>query len=410
MRTGVRLFLLGTLLIALHVQAQPRVPIQQEVPSFPDLPLGRDPDTPKTSRVITVDCNNGGSLDKILRDVLRDTTVLVTGTCHETVAILGAREIIIDGQNEAVIDATDSKEPAILVAGGHSVTIRAVTVVGGVNGIQVTKGAQKITIEDVITEKSLSHGFLVNDRSSVRIFDSQALGSGDSGLDMNGFSQVTIGSVPGNADAKTLGSGDSDSPVEGPPQAMMYAPGNANSCQSSSYSEPYSCTGLCVEDHFGACAISVNSASNLLIRGGVTLSGGGAVSSGVCLSNVGSRIDSASGSNLWASNYHKGVRIGAGSTLAIHQCAHVELRQNSFGIDVGIGGTLEAADTCGASQVYIADSMVGVFSSGTSMFSDVAVSGNNVNLLLPVGGGFIPSGCSNFGTCWSSSIGTYYCQ
>src|SRR5687768_3084491 len=63
------------------------------------------PAAPPAANVLTVDCNRGDSVTEVVAGAVSGGTVVVNGTCHETVVIPpNLVDVIVDGQGLAIVN------------------------------------------------------------------------------------------------------------------------------------------------------------------------------------------------------------------------------------------------------------------------------------------------------------------
>ena len=99
-----------------------------------------------------VDCDTAapGSLQNAIDAIPPGGTILVTGTCHENVTV--ARDLVtLEGGGEATIDGPDATESTILIR-GRGITVKALTVTGGREGIEVSRGGWAVIDGNIIRE------------------------------------------------------------------------------------------------------------------------------------------------------------------------------------------------------------------------------------------------------------------
>jgi nitrous oxidase accessory protein NosD len=141
---------------------------------------------------VTVDCNNGGTVGRILNSLKIGDVVLVRGTCRENVLIQAElQRITIDGQGKATIDAPDARQPAIQVL-GREITIKGLTVIGGLFGVAINRGATAIIDNNTIRNAAHS-GIEVSQNSFARIINNTVEQNQLNGILVLGSSSVHIG-------------------------------------------------------------------------------------------------------------------------------------------------------------------------------------------------------------------------
>jgi parallel beta-helix repeat protein len=141
---------------------------------------------------VSVDCNTGGAVGPILSSLKPGDLVLVQGTCRENLLIQAElQRITIDGQRKATINAIDARQPAIQVL-GREVTIKGLTVTGGLFGIAINRGATAVIDNNTIREAAHS-GIEVSQNSFARIINNTIEHNQLNGILVLGSSSVHIG-------------------------------------------------------------------------------------------------------------------------------------------------------------------------------------------------------------------------
>jgi len=141
---------------------------------------------------VTVDCDAGGAVGRILNDLKIGDVLLVQGTCQENILIQAQlQHITLDGQRKATIKATDSAQPAIQVL-GREITIKGFTVVGGSFGIAINRGATAV-IDGNTIENAANTGLEVSQNSFARIVHNIIERSAQNGIFVLGSASAHIG-------------------------------------------------------------------------------------------------------------------------------------------------------------------------------------------------------------------------
>ena len=142
--------------------------------------------------MVTVDCGNGEAVGPKLGDLRPGDVVVVQGTCRENLLLQPELlRITIDGQGKATIQAPDAQRPAIQVL-GREVTIKGVTVTGGLFGIAINRGATAVI--DYNTVRDAAHsGIEVSQDSFARIINNTVEHNQQNGIFVLGSSSAHIG-------------------------------------------------------------------------------------------------------------------------------------------------------------------------------------------------------------------------
>jgi parallel beta-helix repeat protein len=128
----------------------------------------------------------------ILSSLKPGDVVLVHGTCRENVLIQAElQRITIDGQGNATINAADARQPAIQVL-GREVTIKGLTVTGGLFGIAINRGATAVIDNNTIGD-AVHSGIEVSQNSFARIINNTIKHNQMNGILVLGSSSVHIG-------------------------------------------------------------------------------------------------------------------------------------------------------------------------------------------------------------------------
>ncbi|PON12126.1 hypothetical protein C2W62_41240 [Candidatus Entotheonella serta] len=104
--------------------------------------------TAQAPPVVTVNCTAGESLAQAVQAAVPGTTIEVSGTCAEILTII-TDDLTIEGQDGTVIDAQGASEIVVNIDAARRVTIRNVTIQGGLDGMQVSRNAV-VTLEAII--------------------------------------------------------------------------------------------------------------------------------------------------------------------------------------------------------------------------------------------------------------------
>lgn len=150
---------------------------------------------------VNVDCSTGGAVGPSLNGLKSGDVVLVQGTCQENILIPAQlQHITLDGQRKATIKAPDPGRPAIQVL-GREVTIKGFTVIGGLFGIAINRGATAVIDANTI-QNAVHTGLEVSQNSFGRIINNTIEHNGQNGIFVLGSSSAHIG-VLGTGDTVT---------------------------------------------------------------------------------------------------------------------------------------------------------------------------------------------------------------
>ncbi len=144
---------------------------------------------------IVVDCGAGQTIGAALLTALPGSTLLLTGTCNETVTIT-TDGLTLDGQGTTVIDGGgfppgNVAQGVITIDGARRVTLKNLTVRNGPDGVLALRGAAVI-LEQVIAENNADEGIQIIDNSTAQLADCTAQNNGDNGILVSRTSSVTF--------------------------------------------------------------------------------------------------------------------------------------------------------------------------------------------------------------------------
>lgn len=139
-----------------------------------------------------VTCGPKETIGNALKKLKPGDTLLVSGTCNESVEI-GAEltRIILDGQGKATISGPDKNTPAITVL-GREVTIKGFTVKGGRQGISIVRGGTAV-VDGNTVENTGRTGVTVSQNSSAQIINNTIRNNPNQGILVAGSSFAWIG-------------------------------------------------------------------------------------------------------------------------------------------------------------------------------------------------------------------------
>ncbi len=142
------------------------------------------------ARTLSVNCDSGRTLTQALSRAAPGDTVLVSGTCTETVTI-ATNDITVDGQLATIVDGGGGADPVMTIEGVRGVTVRNLTLINGTDGIFAHKHADML-IENVIAENNTDDGFDVGENSTVDIRNGTANSNGDEGFVVSQNSNINL--------------------------------------------------------------------------------------------------------------------------------------------------------------------------------------------------------------------------
>ena len=144
---------------------------------------------------LSVDCDAGGTIMGALATVKAGDIVMVSGTCREHVSVAPEiARITIDGQKKTTIIHPGGKQtsPHAVYIRGKEITIRGVTVTGGLDGIHLS-GPASTVIDGAVVVRNNGRGIHIDKGSIARILNSTVEQSGGIGIDVTGASYAYIG-------------------------------------------------------------------------------------------------------------------------------------------------------------------------------------------------------------------------
>ena len=151
--------------------------------------------------VAHVDCATT-SLQGVIDLARPGSTILVSGTCAETINILNNLERIqLDGAGIAVIAAADPSIPALNIR-GKGIVIQNFTITGGIEGVHVNRGSNAVINNNVI-ENTNGNGVAVDELSFAVITNNMIQNNPGAGIFVTDQSTARIGF---NLDSETSAS------------------------------------------------------------------------------------------------------------------------------------------------------------------------------------------------------------
>ena len=141
----------------------------------------------------SVNCNAGGSIGEALKTLKPGDTLLVSGTCVESVNITEQFDgITLDGQGTATVNGPDPAVNPIQLVAVRNVTIKGLRVTGGRDGINL-RGAQMIFIENNIIEQTGRDGMQVHRGTFAMITGNTIQNNARHGIVVHESSSARIG-------------------------------------------------------------------------------------------------------------------------------------------------------------------------------------------------------------------------
>jgi parallel beta helix pectate lyase-like protein len=150
---------------------------------------------------VSVDCNAGGSINAALSglDLEGPNLIIVTGTCHENVAIIDRERLTIFGSPTATIVAADPTDTVIFVLRSRSIRLARLVLSGGSFGLIVLRS--EVQVNGSTMQNNSAEGVAVSQMSSLQFGGNIVQNNGGSGITVNQTSRAVItgGTVQGNA-------------------------------------------------------------------------------------------------------------------------------------------------------------------------------------------------------------------
>src|SRR5262245_50468166 len=153
----------------------------------------------ETPRTFTVDCTAGNTIGQALIQAVRGDTLLVTGSCHETVVIT-IDGLTLDGQGTTTVDG--GGQTVITVNGARRVVIKNLTVSNGLDGILVHRTAA-VELQGVTAQNNMRDGIRLNENGTARLTNCTMQQNGQDGLDvLLNSSAVLSGTIMSNGNER----------------------------------------------------------------------------------------------------------------------------------------------------------------------------------------------------------------
>jgi len=144
---------------------------------------------------VSVDCDAGNTVMAALGNVRPGDTVQVSGTCNEQVSFAPEMvRITLDGQKKTTIQhpGKGAASPHTVFIRGKDITIKGITVIGGLDGIHLA-GPASAELDGNVVVKAARAGIHIDKGSVVRILNNTVQDSGAYGIDITGVSLAYIG-------------------------------------------------------------------------------------------------------------------------------------------------------------------------------------------------------------------------
>jgi parallel beta-helix repeat protein len=144
---------------------------------------------------VAVDCDAGNTIAAALAGVKPGDTVLVSGTCKEQVSFAPEMvRITLDGQKKTTIQhpGKPAASPHTVFIRGKDITIKGITVTGGLDGIHLS-GPASAELDGNVVVKAARAGIHIDKGSVARILSNTVQECGAYGIDITGVSLAYIG-------------------------------------------------------------------------------------------------------------------------------------------------------------------------------------------------------------------------
>lgn len=145
--------------------------------------------------IITVDCDTGGTIMSALPKTRPGDTIQVSGTCNEHVNVAPEyANLTLDGQKKTTIRHPGGQQlsPHAVYIRGKEITIKNITVTGGLDGIHLS-GPASAVVDGTLVTKNKGRGIHIDKGSIIRILNTTVEDSGLIGIDVTGASYAYIG-------------------------------------------------------------------------------------------------------------------------------------------------------------------------------------------------------------------------
>jgi parallel beta-helix repeat protein len=147
---------------------------------------------------IAVDCDAGATIGKALSSAKPGDTVLVSGTCRESVFVQAEQaRIVLNGQRKATIQHPGGDPPhgparhAVYIR-GRVITITGFRITGGEDGIHLSGPAHAVIDANVIVQNK-GRGIVIDKGSVGQMVNNTITGNGGVGIQVTEQSYARIG-------------------------------------------------------------------------------------------------------------------------------------------------------------------------------------------------------------------------
>ncbi len=137
---------------------------------------------------IAVDCDQGETITNALAGAAAGDTVLISGTCNESVAVT-IDHITLDGQGSATITAGFA--PGVSVDGAQGVVVQGLTLQGSLFGLEVSSQGSA-SLVDTTSQFNIVIGARVTGGSSLLLENATLSGNDTFGLEVSRASEVRM--------------------------------------------------------------------------------------------------------------------------------------------------------------------------------------------------------------------------
>jgi len=250
---------------------------------------------------ILVRCNHGDSLAEAIDDADPGDTILVFGTCHESVTITTDR-LTLEGRGNAQLVSVDATRDVITIKGAHAVTLTGFSIHNGSIGI-LGKEASSFALNNLLVKDNSNTGIRLEGNSSAMITDTTVEHNGLLGLDIDRASEAKFSGKFVSQDNGVFGMILSSSSSSTFANANVTVQRNALGIQvgiNSSFMIADAETVVTVSDNL-ATGLTVVSGSTLFVFEGAIVAEGNRFNHGVS-ANSNSNIDLDRGGSITARN------------------------------------------------------------------------------------------------------------
>jgi parallel beta-helix repeat protein len=150
---------------------------------------------PANAATASVDCDAGNTITAALVNVKPGDTVLASGTCNEQVSFAPEMvRITLDGQKKTTIQhpGKGAPSPHTVFIRGKDITVKGITVIGGLDGIHLA-GPASAELDGNVVNKATRAGIHIDKGSIARILNNTVEDCGAYGIDITGVSLAYIG-------------------------------------------------------------------------------------------------------------------------------------------------------------------------------------------------------------------------